>query len=126
MSVDDEHAEEDELTPEQLEHVRGLLEHRRQEAQQELETAKDDAQPVNLDLSIGRLTRVDALQQQQMAAARRRRLEAQLAQIQQAFSRIEHGTFGECIHCDEPIGFRRLKVRPEAPMCLRCQEGTGA
>ena len=117
--------EEDALTDLQLESLRELLCQKRDEVQQGLVTSKDDARPVGLDLSIGRLTRVDALQQQNMAAARQRRLETQLAQIQQALGKLAGGTYGDCARCGEPIGYARLRVRPEASFCVRCQSGTG-
>jgi DnaK suppressor protein len=114
---------EDELTEAQLESLRDLLHQKRDEVQQGLAASREDARPVGLDLSIGRLTRVDALQQQHMAAARRGRLETQLAQIQQALSKLLAGTYGECVRCGEPIAYARLKVRPESPFCIRCQGG---
>jgi DnaK suppressor protein len=93
----------------------------REEVQQGLLASGNDARPVDLELSIGRLTRVDALQQQHMAAARRQRLTTQLAQIQQALGKVEAGTYGECVACEEPIGYARLSARPESPFCVECQ-----
>lgn len=114
---------EDELTETQRESLRALLQQKLDEVQHGLLTSREDARPVGLDLSIGRLTRVDALQQQHMAAARRRGLETQSAQIQQALSKLQAGTYGACARCGEPIGYARLKVRPESPYCIRCQGG---
>jgi DnaK suppressor protein len=116
---------DDSLTVKQFESLRELLRQRREEVRQGLAASKDDARPVGLDLSIGRLTRVDALQQQHMATARTQRLETQLAQIQQAFAKLQAGNYGECVRCGEPIGYARLSVRPEAPFCVRCQAGSG-
>jgi DnaK suppressor protein len=113
------------LTEEQLERLRAVLQARLGEVQQGLAASSDDAKPVGLDLAIGRLTRVDALQQQHMATARRNRLRTQLAQVQQALAKLNAGTYGECVRCEEPIGFARLQVRPETPFCVRCQGGSG-
>ncbi|MFW6051712.1 MAG: TraR/DksA family transcriptional regulator [Myxococcota bacterium] len=117
--------DEAELTDAQLEDLRVLLTEKRDAIRATLTASEDDARPVGLDLSIGRLTRVDALQQQHMATARRERLETQLSQIQQALGRLDSGAYGDCLRCDEPIAFARLKVRPEAPFCVRCQGGRG-
>lgn len=117
MSNDD-----DTLTDEQLERLRELLEQKLEEVRTALVGAQEDARPVGLDLPIGRLTRVDALQQQHMAAARKQRLRTQETQIQQALARVGAGTYGECVRCEEPVGYRRLSVQPEAPLCLRCQQ----
>ena len=46
----------------------------------------------------------------------------ELTRINQALSRIEAGTFGICQDCDEQIPLKRLSVRPDATLCLNCQE----
>lgn len=81
----------------------------------------ESAKTVSLDAPIGRLTRMDALQDQKLAQANKRRIELRLKQIQGALRRIEVGDFGYCLVCDEPIAVRRLEARPESPLCLRCQ-----
>ncbi len=93
-------------------------------AQKELETAlaahADNVKTVELDQPIGRLTRMDAMQQQKMAQAERRRREIRQMQVKAALLAIENGDYGFCRQCEEPIGFRRLKARPESPFCLHC------
>ncbi len=100
----------------QLEALRGEL--------QQLEQVGDDAtQTVELDQTrVGRLSRMDALQSQAMSleAQRRRRLELQ--QIEVALRRLDDGSFGECLHCGEPIALRRLQANPMATLCLECAE----
>lgn len=93
--------------------------------QQQLEQSRDAAKPVDLGESIGRLTRMDALQQQQMALATRDRLRRRLQAISAAIARIEAGTFGECVECGEEIELRRLEARPESFFCLSCQRSRG-
>ena len=46
----------------------------------------------------------------------------ELKQIQTALSRIEQGTFGHCDDCEEEIPVKRLRARPDATLCLYCQE----
>lgn len=46
----------------------------------------------------------------------------ELARIDHALSRIETGTFGICEECEEEIPLKRLRVRPDAALCLNCQE----
>jgi DnaK suppressor protein len=115
----------DNLTSGQMEELRRLLEMRRGEVERGLAASVEDARPVGLDLAIGRLTRVDALQQQHMAMARRERLRTQQALIQQAEARMASGRYGECVRCEEPIGYARLSARPEAAFCLSCQDVSG-
>jgi DnaK suppressor protein len=108
------------LNREQLEALREKLEAAERDTLAGLAASTADAKPVGLDLSIGRLTRVDALQSQHMAEARRQRLTIQLAQIRSALGRILQGSYGVCAECGEPIPFERLKARPEALQCKDC------
>ena len=87
-----------------------------------LRQSKEDAQPVKLDQqAIGRLSRMDAIQQQKMAEANRRRQILRLAQIKAALKAIEEEEYGLCRRCEEPITLARLKVQPECAICLECQ-----
>lgn len=115
----------DELTEAQLAEFKQLLQKAEQATRDGLSSSIADAKPVDLGLSIGRLSRVDALQQQHMAMARRRRVEVQLQQILSALERMKSGTYGACIKCGEPIALARLRARPEALVCLECQSGDG-
>ena len=45
-----------------------------------------------------------------------------LMQVDAALERIDHGEFGICLECEEPIPTKRLAVVPWAAYCLRCQE----
>ena len=46
----------------------------------------------------------------------------ELTRIESALNRIEAGTFGICEDCEEEIPLKRLRVRPDAALCLNCQE----
>jgi len=90
---------------------------------QEKETA-DQRAPVELDQqSVGRLSRMDALQVQAMAQETSRRRALALRRIAAALQRIDEGEFGYCINCGEEIPHRRLELDPAAPMCVDCASG---
>lgn len=114
-----------ELSPQQRAELIALLDAARADVEADMAGSAGDDKPVDLGLAIGRLSRVDALQQQQMAAARRRRLDVRLAQIKAARARASAGEYGDCVTCGGPIGYARLKVKPEAPFCRACQAGSG-
>ncbi len=46
----------------------------------------------------------------------------ELKQIEVALRKIEDGSFGECDECGDEIPIKRLRVRPDACLCLNCQE----
>ena len=77
---------------------------------------------VELDQAkVGRLSRIDDLQRQQMAKANHRALELRLKMIDMALQAIDDGSYGDCRTCEEPIGFPRLRAKPETPFCIKCQ-----
>ena len=111
-----------ELTPEETEFLRTELEGLLVEIERSLQLSKEGAKPVDLDEPIGRLSRMDAMLQQSMTRAGRESLEMRRRQIRESLSAMERGESGLCRRCEEPIAFRRLKVRPEAAFCVTCQE----
>lgn len=111
----------EELTDEQLKTLHTALEALEAQITEELAQTDQSAATVELDQPIGRLSRVDALQQQKMAEATQRRQELRLQQVRAALRRVEHDEYGYCLGCDDPIGYPRLAARPESPLCLGCQ-----
>ena len=111
----------EELTPAQSAELRQLIEQQCDELERLLAGTVESSKPVQLDQPIGRLSRMDALQQQQMAKASRDAQQQRLQLLRNALLAIANGTYGACRICEEPIGYQRLKVRPETPFCLGCQ-----
>ena len=70
--------------------------------------------------SVGRLSRMDAIQQQAMAQATERRRDAERARIASALERLEDGEWGYCLKCGEEIAEARLSHDPSVPLCVGC------
>lgn len=112
------------LNTEQLEDLRQRLLAARASAKALLDRSVSGSGPVEASgQTIGRLTRMDALQVQMMGEMSRHQLEIRLQQIEASLSEWDAGSFGICRSCKEPIGIERLEVLPEAPFCIDCQEG---
>lgn len=109
------------ITDGEISRLRGRLEADRDELDALLAGSAAGARPVDLDQPIGRVSRVDALQQQSMLAANRAAASRRRLQVEAALQRIEDGEYGDCASCADPIDPRRLDARPEAPLCVKCQ-----
>ena len=109
------------LREEEVEELRTDLLLLADELRTSIDSAKAGARPVDLGEPIGRLSRMDAMQQQKMTQANRNASRARLAQIGAALTRIEQDEYGECVGCGENVGFPRLKAKPEAALCIACQ-----
>lgn len=112
----------EDLTRDQRDDLERNLRALRDEVRGALAAARTGGEPVDLGLPIGRISRMDAIQQQQMAQAGAAALERRLLLIDAAFASLAAETYGLCRICGGPVGFRRLKARPETPLCIRCQE----
>ena len=89
-----------------------------------LETEYDESsKTVVLDQTrVGRLSRMDAMQVQQMALESARRRQLQMQKIEGALRRIETGEYGYCFVCRENISVQRLAADPTSTRCLECVE----
>jgi DnaK suppressor protein len=81
----------------------------------------DSAKPVTLDQnSVGRLSRMDAIQGQAMAQASMHLQQKQLGRIETALQRVDAGDYGRCLECDNWIAIGRLLVDLTAEYCIVC------
>ncbi|NQU70400.1 MAG: TraR/DksA C4-type zinc finger protein [Rhodospirillales bacterium] len=104
-----------------LDHFRAILQDRKEELLHFLAENSDAAKTVELDQTrVGRLSRMDALQNQEMAKETNRRRQAELLRIEAAFQRIEDGEFGECGNCGEDIAIKRLELDAAVIVCINC------
>jgi DnaK suppressor protein len=110
-----------ELTTRELAKLKQLLLTLQKELEAVLAGMEAGTQPVEPDSAIGRISRMDAMQIQQMAQANQRTARRRLNQVNSALLRWREDRYGECAECFDDIGFRRLQARPEAPFCVACQ-----
>ena len=97
-----------------------LLE-RRAELQALSDSAQISRETVELDQSkVGRLSRMDALQRQEMALESERRRTAELKRIDAALKRLDGDDYGYCVRCNEEIAPARLEFDPAVMICIRC------
>ncbi len=109
------------MTFRETEHFRRLLTKRLEALEIEDATASEARDTVPLDQqSVGRLSRMDALQQQAMAKATHLRRTQERTQIAAALARIEDSSYGKCTECGEPIAPRRLELNPIVTLCISC------
>jgi DnaK suppressor protein len=77
---------------------------------------------VTLDqASVGRVSRIDAIQQQAMAIESRERLAVRVRRIEATLNRINAGTFGSCCSCGAGVEPERLQLDATTVFCADCQ-----
>jgi len=100
-----------------------LIAHRDEVRADEASTVAARAVVDASDTAMGRLSRMDALQQQAMAQATERRRQVELSRIDAALKRMDEGEYGVCVQCGTDISARRLAFDPAVPLCITCAGG---
>ncbi len=102
-------------------HFADLISARLAEIEAENQLGQDAQGVVVLDQqSVGRLSRMDALQNQAMARAQQQRRDTEAARLTAALHRLRIGEFGWCEECGNDIPARRLDLDPAARLCVSC------
>ena len=111
------------LSQDQLAELKAELESQLRRLERSMQVTDEALRPVKLDqTAVGRLSRMDSLQNQSLTQNLREREKAKLALLIEAVARMEDGTYGVCTECETPILFERLYVFPEAPSCTACAD----
>ena len=78
------------------------------------------AQPITPENSIGRVSRMDAINNKSVVDAALRTKRAKLTKLQVALKKVDEENFGNCVMCNNPIQPLRLMFMPESTRCVRC------
>ncbi|OEK00247.1 TraR/DksA family transcriptional regulator [Roseivirga sp. 4D4] len=81
---------------------------------------KEMSQPVSPDDAIGRISRMDAINNKSVTEAALRQAENKLASLKSVISNIDSPDFGICVSCKQPIPIGRILIRPESQRCVNC------
>lgn len=104
-----------------IDRLRKVLLERKADIERLSEMSAEARGAVELDQTRqGRLSRMDAMQQQEMAKATERRRRLDIQRIEAALRRMEAGDYGYCMKCDEPIAAKRLELDPAVAGCIAC------
>jgi DnaK suppressor protein len=109
------------LTEAQIAGFRAELERQLAKLEKSMTVTDQALKTVELDQgAVGRLSRMDSLQNQSLAKNLRERESVGLALIEEALRRLDAGTYGTCTACGSPVAAERLFVFPESGTCARC------
>jgi len=87
-----------------------------------IEEYKELTKPIAPDCSIGRVSRMDAINNKSVLEASLRQAESKLRNLQRVFSQIGSEEFGICLKCKKPIPLGRILIRPESLFCVNCAQ----
>jgi DnaK suppressor protein len=108
------------MTPEERQQIIEVIHRDINKLMQKIAELKEFTAPVSPDDSIGRISRMDAINNKSITEASMHNLQTRLDQLQKISQVVNDKDFGLCIKCHKPIAFERLKIRPEIRLCAGC------
>lgn len=81
---------------------------------------KELTKPVSPDNAIGRVSRMDAINNKSINEEGLRKANNRLLKLKRALERKEKEEFGRCLACGEEIRFERMMFMPESTRCISC------
>ncbi len=89
---------------------------------EEIVELEEMTKPISPENSIGRVSRMDAINNKSVAEAALRSSRRKLNNLEYALTQIEAADFGNCTMCKRPIPPMRLMLMPQSRRCVRCAD----
>ena len=90
------------------------------QTKKEIVELEELTKPISPENSIGRVSRMDAINNKSVAEAALRTSKQKLSKLSFALTKVDAEDFGICIYCKKPIQPARLMYLPESTRCVRC------
>lgn len=108
------------MTESEKKELRQIIDNQIQSVEEEIKELIELTKPVSLDASIGRLSRMDAINNKAINEMALRDKKQTLQKLERALDRAKEGKLGTCLKCGEQIPFGRLKIMPYTTRCVKC------
>ncbi len=110
------------MTKEEQKKLHQKIEEAITKTSKDIKRLEEATQPISPENSIGRISRMDAINNKSVAEASLRTTRRKLAKLKLALSKAEKPNFGFCTLCKKPIPIARLMYMPESTRCVNCAE----
>ena len=108
------------MEPNQESEIREKILETIKKVEEELLMLKEQTEPQGLDSAIGRISRMDYINNRSINEAQIRKNEAKLKGLSNWLGKLGTAEFGKCIRCGQEININRLLFMPESNHCIRC------
>ena len=108
------------MTPEEKKEIKTEIKNRIIAAEKASKTLLEQTVPVKPSVALGRLTRMDAIQQKNMAEENLRTNKILISNLKHTLENIDNPDFGICVRCKKNIPLGRILIVPETKVCVQC------
>ena len=102
------------------EELKAIIEKRIEKTIKQIAGYESMAQPITPENSIGRISRMDAINNKSVVDAALRTSKEKLSGLKTMLNKIHDDNFGKCERCGEVIPEKRLILMPQSMFCVRC------
>ena len=108
------------MTEEQLKEIQNKISEEINTTEKSIVEYKEITKPIAPENAIGRVSRMDAINNKSVAEAALRQAEDKLKKLKYMETQIGKDDFGQCAKCKQPIPIGRLMIMPQSCFCVRC------
>ena len=91
-----------------------------EKTEKKVSSYREITKPVEPENAIGRISRMDAINNKSVSEAALRKAEEKLSQLKYILTKIDSDDFGICARCGNPIPVERILFVPQSIYCVRC------
>lgn len=108
------------MNKEQLVEIEQLINKEIDITRVQIEEYKELTKPIAPDCAIGRVSRMDAINNKSINEAALRTSEEKLKSLEYVLTKLDDPNFGKCAKCGETIPLKRIALRPQSVFCVHC------
>ena len=108
------------MTEQEIKFLKEKINTEIQKMEKKIGNYKQNTKPISPENSIGRVSRMDAINNKSVSEAALRTAKRKLASLKFALTKVGSPDFGNCAKCGNPIQIGRLMYMPESNNCIRC------
>ena len=108
------------MTPEEKKNIEELIKKKIEKLHKKIAGYEDMSAPVAPENSIGRISRMDAINNKSVFEASLRKAKTELGALQKALFTLDQDDFGICKGCRTEIQWQRILIKPDSPYCIHC------
>jgi DnaK suppressor protein len=97
-----------------------LIQKELKDTREQIKTLQELTKPIAPDCAIGRISRMDAINNKTINEAALRKAEVKLSSLKFALERVNEKDFGICVKCGQTIPLGRIMLMPHSRFCARC------
>ena len=108
------------MTPKEIQEIKEKIDSEKEKTQKEISDYKELTKPIAPDCAIGRVSRMDAINNKAIYDNALRKAENKLRNLEYVITQLEKSDFGLCAKCNSKIPIQRIIIMPQSRLCVNC------